>query len=126
MKSVLTGALAALARAALALAACAAPALAHTQLVDSYPANKQLVLKPLHAIKLVFSGKADALYSVVRLKDSKGEVVAQATQKSASKELILPTPSLMPGEYHIVYRVLSVDGDVIEGKLDFSVHGLEA
>jgi hypothetical protein len=121
MKPVLTGALA-----ALALTAFSVPTLAHTQLVDSYPANRQLVVKPLHAIKLVFSGKADALYSIVRLKDSKGDVVAQTTQKTASKELILPTPSLMPGEYHIVYRVLSVDGDVIEGKLDFSVHGLEA
>jgi len=121
MKPVLTGALA-----ALALTACAAPALAHTQLVDSYPANRQLVLKPLHAIRLVFSGKADALYSIVKLKDSKGEVVAQTTQKTASKELILTTPSLMPGDYHVLYRVLSADGDVIEGKLDFSVHGLEA
>jgi copper resistance protein C len=121
MKPVLTGALA-----ALALTACAVPALAHTQLVDSYPANKQLVLKPLHAIKLTFSGKADALYSVVKLKDSKGEVIAQTAQKHASKELILTTPSLMPGDYHIVYRVLSVDGDIIEGKLEFSVHGLEA
>lgn len=125
MKPVLTGALA-----ALALATCAIPdampALAHTQLVDSYPSKGQLVLKPLHTIRLVFSGKADALYSIVKLKDGKGEVIAQTAQRKASKELILQTPSLMPGDYHVVYRVLSVDGDIIEGKLDFSVHGLEA
>lgn len=121
MKPVLTGVFA-----ALALAACGVPSLAHTKLVDSYPANRQLVLKPLHTIRLVFSGKADALYSIAKLKDGKGEVVAQVTQKTASKELVLPTPLLMPGDYQVVYRVLSADGDIIEGKLDFSVHGFEA
>ncbi|WP_363348580.1 copper resistance CopC family protein [Methylocystis echinoides] len=121
MKSVLTGALA-----ALALTALAVPVSAHAVLVDSYPANKQQVLKPLHTIRLVFSGKADALYSTVKLKDNKGAVIAEKTQKEPSRELTLPTPSLMPGDYHIVYRVLSVDGDVVEGKLDFSIFGLEA
>lgn len=121
MKPVLTGALA-----ALALTALAVDASAHAVLVESYPANKQQVLKPLHTIRLVFSGKADALYSTVRLKDSKGAVIAETTQRQPSRELTLPTPSLMPGDYHIVYRVLSVDGDIVEGKLDFSIHGLEA
>lgn len=121
MKPVLRGALA-----ALALTACAVPAAAHAVLVDSYPANRQQVLKPLHTIRLVFSGKADALFSTVKLEDNKGAVVAEATQKEASKELILPTPSLMPGQYHIRYRVLSVDGDVVEGRLEFAIFGQEA
>lgn len=119
-----TGARVALA--ALALMALAPPASAHAVLVESYPANKQQVLKPLHTIRLVFSGRADASFSIVKLKDSKGAVVAEATQKEPAKELILPTPSLMPGDYSIVYRVLCADGDIIEGRLEFSIHGLEA
>jgi methionine-rich copper-binding protein CopC len=110
----------------LAFALTAAPASAHAWLVESYPANKQQVLKPLHTIRLVFSGKADANFSSVKLKDSKGAIVAEATQKEPSKELTLPTPSLMPGDYRIVFRVLCADGDIVEGKLEFSIHGLEA
>lgn len=121
MKPALTGALA-----ALALTAFAADASAHAVLVESYPAHKQEVLKPLHMIRLIFSGKADALYSIVKLKNNKGTVIAETTQRQPSKELTLTTPSLMPGDYHIVYRVLSVDGDIVEGRLDFSIHGLEA
>ncbi len=121
MKTALTGVVA-----ALAAWTFVAPAWAHAYLLESYPANQQQVLKPLHTIRLVFSGKADALYSTVKLKDSKGKVIAEKTQREPSRELTLPTPSLMPGEYHVVYRVLSVDGDIVEGKLDFFIHGLEA
>jgi copper resistance protein C len=122
MKTLLTGALAALALGA----ASAVPARGHAFLVESYPTKQQAVIKPLHRIKLVFSGKADALYSTVKLKDAKGAVVAEATQKEASREMVLPTPVLEPGPYHIHYRILSVDGDVVEGKVDFTVFGVEA
>jgi methionine-rich copper-binding protein CopC len=121
MKTLLTGALA-----AFALGAASLPAQAHAYLVESYPAKQQSVVTPLHRIKMVFSGKADALYSTIKLRNAKGAVVAEVTQKEASREMILPTPVLEPGAYHIHYRILSVDGDIVEGKVDFTVFGVEA
>ncbi|PPD42345.1 MAG: copper resistance protein CopC [Methylocystis sp.] len=103
----------------------AAPARAHATLVTSYPSEKQKVYAPLHRIRLVFSGKADALYSVVRLETAKGAVVAEVTQRLASREIVLKTPALDPGRYQIVYRVLSTDGDIVEGKVGFEIFGVE-
>lgn len=116
MKPLLTGALA-----ALGLAAVTVPVQAHAYLVDSIPAKKQEVMHPLQKIRLVFSADADALFSTVKLTDDNGGVVAEATQQKASREMTLPAPPLKPGEYRLQYRVLSVDGDIVEGKVDFTV-----
>jgi copper resistance protein C len=107
--------------AALALAVTAVPAEAHAYLVDSVPARKQEVVHRLERIRLVFSGKADALYSTVKVIDNRGAVVAETTQEKASREMTLAAPPLPPGDYRVHYRVLSMDGDIVEGKVDFTV-----
>lgn len=109
---------------ALGLAAAHAPAQAHVFLVDSVPAKKQEVMHPLAHIKLTFSGKADALFSTVKLVDARGAVVAETTQEAASRQMTMPAPALQPGTYRVCYRVLSADGDIVEGKVDFEVKGL--
>lgn len=109
--------------AALALTATEVPAQAHAYLVDSVPAKKQEVMHPLKRIRLTFSGKADALFSTAKLVDATGTVVAETRQPAASHEMTMPAPALEPGAYSIRYRVLSVDGDVVEGKVDFQVKG---
>lgn len=107
--------------AALALAATQTPAGAHVALVDSVPAKRQEVMHEMPRIRLIFSGKADALYSTVALADEKGRVLAEATQKEASREMTLPPQALSSGAYQIRYRVLATDGDVVEGRVDFVV-----
>ncbi len=104
-----------------ALAMAAAPAQAHAYLIDSVPASKQEVLHSLPRIKLVFSGKADAIFSTVTLLDGRGETLTRSTQKEASREMVLPAPALDPGVYRLHYRVLSTDGDIVEGNIDFTV-----
>ncbi len=105
------------------LGLCApAPAQAHHRfLVESFPASKQVVVKPVRHIKLVFEGKADAVISTITLKAQNGLVVAKATQKEASREMVLDTPDLQPGLYEVVYRVLATDGDIVEGSFPFVV-----
>ena len=105
------------------LGLCSATAgLAHHQfLVDSFPASRQRVVKPVRQIKLVFEGKADAVISTITLKSRNGLVIAKATQKQASKELILDTPVLQPGLYEVDYRVLATDGTIVEGAFPFIV-----
>lgn len=93
----------------------------HRFLVESFPASKQVVAKPVRQIKLVFEGKADAVISTITLKTQNGTVVAKATQKEASRELLLDTPALQPGLYEVDYRVLATDGDIVEGSFPFAV-----
>lgn len=107
--------------AAIALAATQVSALAHAYLIDSVPTKRQEVMHPLSRIRLTFSGTADAHFSVVKLTDNNGAVIAETTQQEASREMILPAPMLRPGPYKISYRVLSTDGDIVEGKVDFVV-----
>ncbi|MGJ0502520.1 MAG: copper resistance CopC family protein [Methylocystis sp.] len=100
----------------------AAPVQAHHRfLIESFPASKQVVVKPVRQIKLVFKGKADAVISTITLKARNGLVVAKATQKEASREMVLDTPVLQPGLYEVVYRVLATDGDIVEGSFPFVV-----
>lgn len=107
--------------AALALAATCASAQAHAYLVDSVPAKKQEVRRQLPRIKLTFSGRADALFSTAQLVDAQGAVLSATTQAVASREMTMPAPALRPGAYRIRYRVLSADGDLVEGAVEFDV-----
>lgn len=98
------------------------PARAHHHfLVEAFPASKQVVIKPVRQVRLVFQGKADAVISTIILKSARGLVVAKATQKHASRELVLDTPFLQPGLYEVVYRVLATDGGIVEGSYPFII-----
>ncbi len=107
--------------AALAVAMAQGPAAAHAYLVDSVPAKRQEIMHPLNRLRLLFSGKADALFSTIKLADASGAVIAQTTQGRPSCEMTLEAPALNPGEYRVLYRVLSMDGDIVEGQVDFVV-----
>jgi methionine-rich copper-binding protein CopC len=117
MKSILYCILAAFVLAAISII----PARAHAYLVDSVPLKKQEVMNPLEKIKLVFSGKVDALFSTAELSDESGAATTRVTREQAGREMTLPAPELPLGRYRVHYRILSVDGDVVEGTLAFTV-----
>lgn len=97
------------------------PATAHAYLVESFPSAKQRLSKPLRTIRLVFSGRADAHYSTIRLVSEDGTLLAAKTQTKAKPQLDLLPPPLQAGRYRVHYRVLSTDGDITEGRLDFVI-----
>lgn len=99
----------------------AAPAQAHAYLLDSFPAANQSLHAPPKAVKLWFTGRADAHYSTVNLLDEGGTVLATHTQPVAKREIELAAPSLQPGRYRVEYRVLSTDGDIVQGRLNFAI-----
>jgi methionine-rich copper-binding protein CopC len=84
------------------------------------PAKAHLKTAP-HTIKLHFSLRADARYSTIDLEDDDGAVLASKTQQRASRDMDMSAPLLAPGRYHVRYRILSPDGDVVQGKIDFIV-----
>ena len=69
----------------------------------------------------MFEGKADALFSTMKLMKADGSVVDEVTQPKASREMVMATPRLSPGNYLVEYRVLTTDGEVVKGDFFFTV-----
>jgi len=65
--------------------------------------------------------RADAGYSTIKLENDHGAVLAAKAQPKASRRFSMDSPRLAPGRYHVVYRVLSPDGDMLRGRVDFVV-----
>ena len=97
------------------------PARAHAYLVNSFPSSKMHLISPPKTVKLHFSGRADARYSTVSLERDDGAIIVKWTQPKAQPEIAFPAPPLQPGCYHVDYRVLSTDGDLVEGRVDFFI-----
>lgn len=123
MRPFLANIVASLAIVSAAGAMAPAPATSHTFLVNSLPAPKSHVSWPIDAVKLSFGGRVDARYSTMCVKNENGEILAYGAQPQLSREFSLPVPPLSPGRYHVDFRVLSTDGDVVRGAFYFVVEG---
>lgn len=98
-----------------------AAASAHGYLVASFPAAKTHLIGSPHHIRLQFSLKTDAGYSIVNLERDDGALLASKAQAKTSRSFDMESPALSPGRYRVSYRMLSPDGDLMQGKIDFVV-----
>ncbi len=100
----------------------AAPALAHSFLVDANPSAKDHVDAIPKAIKLKFGAGVEPAYSTLSIETGDGKVLAKgaAGKPETPRELTLDAPAdLPPGRYVVRYRVLSQDGHIVEGSYEF-------
>jgi copper resistance protein C len=101
----------------------AAPAMAHSFLVDATPSPKDHVATAPKSVKMRFGGAVEANYSKITIEDANGKTIVDGAQAvpDKPKELTLDAPELAPGHYVVRYRVLSQDGHIVEGNYDFTV-----
>ncbi len=101
----------------------AAPALAHSFLVDATPSSKDHVAAAPKTVKLRFGGGVEPAYSTISIVDATGKVLAEGAvgKPETPRELTLDAPELTSGRYVVKYRVLSSDGHIVEGKYEFTV-----
>ena len=114
------GALAALAVAVLS----PTPALAHAVLVKSVPAQRATLAEPPTRVELWFNERLEPAYSRVSVTNEAGTQVDLrdvAVSSDDPRRLAVSLPVLVPGRYTVSFRVLSVDGHVVESKLTFTV-----
>ena len=100
----------------------AAPALAHSFLVDATPSSKDHLDALPKTIKLKFGAGVEPAYSTLSLETGDGKVLAKGAvgKPEAPRELTLDAPAdLAPGRYVVKYRVLSQDGHIVEGNYEF-------
>ena len=114
--------------AAMALAMCVhvAPALAHSMLVKAEPPRRAVLAKAPAQVRLWFNEEIEGNYASMVVIDAEKHPVTEVKPQLAPddpKSIVLPLPELMPGKYSVKFRVLSVDGHVVESSFDFTVKG---
>jgi methionine-rich copper-binding protein CopC len=100
--------------------------LAHASLVKSAPARRAVLFKAPPKIQLWFSEKLEARFSSLVVIDSTGRRVDlgdAAVDAKDSKQLSVGLSPIPPGQYRIKFRVLSVDGHVLEEDFPFIIRG---
>lgn len=90
---------------------------AHAAMVNSEPGRRAVLTIPPREIRLCFNENIEADFSTVDLADNAGKKIPlTAPVRDSGKPycLTVPLPELQDGAYTVKYRVLSVDGHVVD------------
>jgi copper resistance protein C len=112
------------AMAALAVLVSPEATLAHSLLVRSQPERRAMVTRPPEEVRLWFSERIEPAYARLSVWDAGGKQVDAgdaAVDPADATTLAVRTPDLRAGRYTVRYRVLSVDGHIVESSFDFTV-----
>jgi methionine-rich copper-binding protein CopC len=99
---------------------------AHASLVKSLPARRATVDTPPPRVQLWFNERLEPAFSRLSVWDArKIEVDLKDVQVAPDdpKQLSVGIPALGAGVYTVRFRVLSVDGHVVESEFAFTVRG---
>ena len=99
-------------------------ALAHSMLTKAEPPRRAVLTKSPAHVRLWFNEKLEGDYASLVVLDAKKQPITEVKPALAPddpKSIILPLPELQPGKYSVKFRVLSVDGHVVESSFDFTV-----
>ncbi|MBL8497495.1 copper resistance protein CopC [Nitrosomonas sp. JL21] len=99
-------------------------AMAHATLVKSDPPRRASLSSPPKQIQLWFNEKIEASYASVIVLDKDKKAITQNNPEVVAedpKSVVLSMPEIDAGRYTVQYRVMSVDGHVIESSYDFNV-----
>lgn len=110
----------------IAMCVYAAPALAHSMLVKAEPPRRAVLTKAPTQVQLWFNEEIEGDYASLVVLDTEKHPVTEIKPQLAPddrKSIVLPLPELTPGKYSVKFRVLSVDGHVVESYFDFTVKG---
>ena len=101
-----------------------APAAAHAVLVRSAPPGRATLAEKPDRVELWFNERLEPAFSSVSVWSSAGTQVDAGDARVGhddGKRLSVTLPSLPPGAYSVRYRVLSVDGHVVDSSFSFTI-----
>jgi hypothetical protein len=110
------------------LAVSPSTVLAHASLIKSVPARRAQIFKSPPQIQLWFSERLEARFSSLRVIDSSGNRVDLdnvAVDTNDPKRISVGVKPLVPGQYKIRFRVLSVDGHIVEDDVPFTIRNTQ-
>ena len=98
--------------------------LAHAYLVKSMPARRAVLFKAPARIQLWFNERLEPRFSSLLVSEAGGKQVDLGDVEVAAddpKQLSVGLRSLPAGAYNVKFRVLSVDGHVVEDQFPFTI-----
>lgn len=99
-------------------------AMAHAMLVKSDPPRRATLTVSPKQVQLWFNEKVEGAYASVIVRDGNKNSVTDNNPETVAddpKTIVLKLPEIESGRYTVHYRVMSVDGHVIESSYDFNV-----
>ena len=103
---------------------CPSSLWAHAYLVKSVPAQRATLYRAPAKIQLWFNERLEPRYSSFTLSEADGkivEAVKSEVDRHDAKLISAAIKSLPPGRYLVKFRVLSVDGHVVQDHFDFTI-----
>ena len=100
------------------------PVLAHAMLVKAEPARRAQLTQAPTQVRLFFNEEVEKDYAALAVLDSSKAPVTETKPNidaNDPKAIVLPLPELNPGKYTVKFRVLSVDGHVVDSSYDFTI-----
>ena len=95
---------------------------AHAQLDHASPLVGSTVTSAPSEVRLWFTQPLEPRFTSAQLRSSKGATIATGGVDAAdSKQIVIRVHSLPPGNYKVLWRVLSVDSHHTEGSFVFEV-----
>ena len=104
----------------------ASPALAHDQLIGSNPKNGAKLDKQPEWLELEFSGNIQDIGTEIQVMHEGKDVSAGEITIEGRKVTSALPDDLGPGDYKVVWRVVSSDGHPISGTLEFTINDSNA
>lgn len=98
--------------------------LAHAYLVKAIPAQRAALFRAPVKIQLWFNERLEPRYSSIGVSDAGGnpvEIGKAALGAEDSTQLSIAIKPLPAGRYLVKYRVLSVDGHIVQDQFSFTV-----
>ncbi len=98
--------------------------MAHAQLIKAEPARRAALDSAPAQIRLWFNEEIEGAYTTLTVSDANKKLVTNAKPKVVAddpKSIILPMPKTNPGKYKVKFRVLSVDGHIVDSTFNYTV-----
>lgn len=108
----------------IAMLAASPAAFSHAKYVSTNPAPRSVVTRSPESIRILFTQQLEPTYSTIVVKSSNGLLVSAnkaVVDPTNNKRLILSLPHLKPGKYTVIYKILSLDGHVIDSSYKFRI-----
>ena len=100
----------------------AAPASAHSLLLEASPPAGSVLADAPRGLALRFNNRIEKRLSRLRLVDERGQGRdLEVAADGAADRLTAPVSAVTPGRYRVEWQVLSTDGHVVSGRYTFTV-----
>jgi len=102
----------------------ASSVLAHAMLVKAEPAKRASLTTAPSQVRLWFNEEIEPAFATLSVLDVNKKALTEdkaIVDSEDPKSIILKLPEMQPGRYTVKFRVLSVDGHVVDSEYEFTV-----